>query len=492
LNVIHRSFGQLSHPLDYHQAAPFGFLALQKLATAIGGKSELALRAVPLLAALLSLLLFLKVARLYLSAEAVPIAVALFALSPWLIRYSSEAKQYSLDVAMTLLLLWVAGKPEAFVQGRRNVVALSLVGAATVWFSYPAIFVLAGIAATLLVRVCCKRNQSLGRKLALVVVAWTFSFSIYYFVSLKLVRSDQALLDFWRSSLPTHPLLSVNNLLWTGSSFMRMFEDTAGLTGLIGLAFFCAGCMGLLQRNPLICCLLVVPIPVALAAAFVGDYPFGGRLLLFLVPVLSLVIAEGVVWLASNCGRLRAVAKPALLAALFLQPARADVRELIHPRRPEDIKFSIRYIEARERPGDVWFIYHWARFQYWYYADLYGLSPATVRIGRDCGTDTACYAADLSQLRGNPRVWILFSHIWLGDGLQEEDFTVQQLNTIGKLPGQILAVGSADLPLRSEVNLLRRSGEQLGDGSRAGQYPGKHVVIHVAAGGNQSHALALE
>jgi hypothetical protein len=432
LNVIHRPLGQLLHPLDYHQAAPFGFLALQKLATAIGGKSELALRAAPLGAALVSLILFLNVARLYLSAQAVPVAVALFALNPSLIHYSSEAKQYVFDVAMTLLLLWVVGTPDTFLRRRRDVIVLSLVGAAAVWFSYPAIFVLAGIAATLVLRVYTDKTQGMPRKLALVLVTWAISSTICYFLSLTSVRADQALLNFWRNSLPTHPLLSFSNLRWIGLSFVRMFEETAGLTDFLGLTLFCAGCMGLVRRDRLLCSLLVVPIPVALAAAFVGGYPFGGRLLLFLVPLVLLVIAEGVAWIASHCGRFQTAALVGLLAALLAQPVAADVQEVTHPRRPEDIKLAIRHIQSHQLPGDVWFIYHYARFQYWYYAELYGLSPAVVRIGRDCGTDTACYAADLNQLQGEPRVWILFSHIWLGDGLQEEDFTIQQLSTMGK------------------------------------------------------------
>jgi uncharacterized membrane protein len=77
-----------------------------KLATKLGGGGELVLRAIPLLAALVSIFLFWRVTNMTLSPRAVPMAVALFALSPTLIYFSAEAKQYSSDVAITIVLLW--------------------------------------------------------------------------------------------------------------------------------------------------------------------------------------------------------------------------------------------------------------------------------------------------------------------------------------------------------------------------------------------------
>ena len=104
---------------------------------------------------------------------------------------------------------------------------------------------------------------------------------------------------------------------------------------------------------------------------------------------------------------------------------------LVHPRRPDDIKLAILYIQTHQQPADAWYVYHWARYQFWYYSDLYRINPNTVRVGVDCGADQACYAADLDQLRGQPRVWVLFSHMWVGDGYQEEDFFLDHLDHLG-------------------------------------------------------------
>ena len=48
LNIVNRSFAGLIQPLDYNQAAPLGFLALEKATILVGGHSEYALRFWPL------------------------------------------------------------------------------------------------------------------------------------------------------------------------------------------------------------------------------------------------------------------------------------------------------------------------------------------------------------------------------------------------------------------------------------------------------------
>jgi hypothetical protein len=206
-----------------------------------------------------------------------------------------------------------------------------------------------------------------------------------------------------------------------------MFNDPAQLVGIVGATTFIVGCISLARGCRVQFSLLASPLLATLAAAFLHSYPLGGRFLLFALPILFLFIAEGAIAIAEASGRFFPFTRVAVLVLLLM----TDTQTLIHPSRPEDIKLAIQHIQAQERPGDLWYIYHFARFQFWYYSEAYGVRPANVRIGVDCGSNVECYSSDLDKLRGQPRVWVLFSHIWIGDGVQEETVFLEHLDHLG-------------------------------------------------------------
>ena len=190
-------------------------------------------------------------------------------------------------------------------------------------------------------------------------------------MSLRSLGADRALLNYWHESFPPHPLASLQAINWIAGATLKLFDETAGLIDFLGLALFLAGTFALFRRNRTLSGFLIGPIGFTFLASLLGRYPLGGRLLLFLVPVLLLVTAEGVVGMSSRFGGWRPAVEGLLIAALLFKPVSMDVKELVHPNRGEDIKLAIRYIQAHQQPGDVWFIYHWARYQYWYYDELY-------------------------------------------------------------------------------------------------------------------------
>ena len=57
LNLVNRSFGGLTQPLDFDQGAPIGFLLLEKLFIVLIGSQDYVLRLIPLLSGLLAVYL---------------------------------------------------------------------------------------------------------------------------------------------------------------------------------------------------------------------------------------------------------------------------------------------------------------------------------------------------------------------------------------------------------------------------------------------------
>jgi hypothetical protein len=226
-------------------------------------------------------------------------------------------------------------------------------------------------------------------------------------------------------------LWSLRTIVFVIQRCVNVFDDPANLIPAVGAAVFVVGCIKLARKRNVYFWLLSGPLVAALLAGLLHKYPLGGRFFLFALPILFLIIGEGAASIADASGRFSRTIQIGLFVVLLMKPFWMDAQALIHPKRPDDIKLAIQYIQAHQQTGDAWYVYHWARYQFWYYSDLNHINPGTVRVGVDCGVDQACYAADLDQLRGQPRVWVLFSHIWIGDGLQEEDFFLDHFDHLG-------------------------------------------------------------
>src|SRR5688572_5782587 len=90
LNLRERGFSELLGALDYHQAAPLGWLWSVRLTLEIFGPGERALRLVPLLFGIGTLAVAWWIGRRWLGAIGASALVGLLAVAPALLRYSNE------------------------------------------------------------------------------------------------------------------------------------------------------------------------------------------------------------------------------------------------------------------------------------------------------------------------------------------------------------------------------------------------------------------
>ena len=142
LNIINKPVRDLLKPLDYLQGAPTGFLLAEKAVVELLGDDELALRLFPLACGILSLFLFAAVARRALEPIGAALALVLFATVEPLVYYSSEVKQYSVDVAATLVLLLGALTIDWRTARPWQVGLTGIAAGVVVWFSHAALIVL--------------------------------------------------------------------------------------------------------------------------------------------------------------------------------------------------------------------------------------------------------------------------------------------------------------------------------------------------------------
>ena len=423
LNIIDRSYAQLTQPLDYEQGAPIGFLIMEKTAVNLFGNNEYALRLIPLIAGIGSLFVFYQLAKILIPKTAIPIALALFASLPHLIYYSSEVKQYSSDVAIALLLFLLL-LPLTREKLKRNlIIKFSLIGAIAIWYSHPAIFILAGIGLTSLILTLHHRQLEKIKPLAIIFSSWFLSFILFYWLSLSKLTGDSDLMTSWSKAFPSSPLDIIWLLDALGKFFYKPLGFQAWMDGLAIIAFI-IGCVACWRRQKSTLLLLLSPLLMTLAAAYLQKYPFRSRLLLFLTPFFILLIAEGMSYIIKKTRNSRrqwvGIVVVFLTALLLWQPIVSAGYLVIQPKWRSEIKPVLSFIKTYQQPEDILYVYQRGIYQFLYYAEKYGYQEGDYILGVDdldkydgrgvSEEEKKRYLNDLNNLRGNARVWLLFSH----------------------------------------------------------------------------------
>ena len=372
-NVLTKSYRGLLGTLDWGQGAPPGFTLGTKLLVAAFGSSVYVFWLLPLLAGLISLLLFRRLAQLTLPAVAANGALALFAVNAGLIRYSSELKPYEFDVAATLgvlvvgLLAWRRGF------GPRDALTLAVVGLLAVFFSYPAVLVLVAVLIGAALAIALARRRDAVRGFALVAGIWAAAFAVVYAVFVpNLEKLQEHDLDVFYLPLPPTSGAELHRL---GSALGGELAGDVAL-GLPTAIAVIAGALIVLSplylaRRSLFAALeLVLIVIVTVIAAGADQYPWGGRFTLFLVPVLIVCVFGGACALVSV--RSGATAASLLVIAVLAVPVAEAAYHLFVPRNIEESKPLIDRLARQWRTGDTLYLNASAQFAFRYYTQYRG------------------------------------------------------------------------------------------------------------------------
>ncbi len=438
LNIVNRSYLELLQPLDYDQGAPIGFLMIEKLAVQILGNNEYALRFFPFVCGVGSLFLFYELGKKLMPKSAIIISLALFASLSYLVYYSAEVKQYSSDVAIALFLYLLLLPLLQQKLHRSQMIKYSLVGATAIWFSHPSIFILASLGGSALVINFCQKDLNKIKQLLLIYSAWVLSFFVFYFVSLRSLTGNETLTTSWGDAFPSSPF----DIVWMLDAFGKFFYKPLGFSKWIdGLAIvvFLIGCISCWLSRKKFLLLLLSPLFMTFLASFLHQYPFRSRLVLFLTPFVIFLIAEGGSYLLTKSkSRPVKIISILLIILLLRQPLVKAIELIEEPLNSSEIKPVLSYIKKYQQPGDILYVYQRGIYQFQYYAEKYGYHEGDYIIGVDdldkydgknlSITEMTRYKKDLDKLRGNKRVWLLFSHTHIP---AERRFLNDYLNEIG-------------------------------------------------------------
>jgi uncharacterized membrane protein len=462
VNVVNKTFLELFQaPLDYvNYNRPPGFLLIAKLSITWFGNSDFILRFFPFFCGTLSLLLYYRMAKVYISEHAVPLALFFFAISETLIFYSSEFKQYSSDVLIVILLFLLIANYRTYALTFTKLFVLAIVGMIAIWFSYASVFILATIGIYLALPYLVKKQWQPVIKLTAVYLIWLLNFALLYvfFISVE-TPMDKWADQFWviaNSFMPSP--FSLEGFYWLYNKFFMVLENPGGLgssqkAGLASLQLaglgIIIGCIVLFAEKKWTLFLLIFPVVIALCVSFFHQYPFSERLLLFLTPGLYLILAEGITKIQiniSHSSRLSPVytmiAKVIVIAFLVIYPTSKAIQHWSYPRVIQEIKPILAHIEKHRQSTDIIYLYYWAEPAFRYYAANYNLNYEDCHIitpipkneytkevdyfrskqdlkpvsvdKTQCilGASETFYQSqpDLEQLQNRGRVWFVFSH----------------------------------------------------------------------------------
>lgn len=405
---------------DWYQTLPVGLAIATRILTEIFGDSEYILRLIPLVSGILVLTLSHRVFKGLLPEKAQTLCLLLLAFSPTLIFFASEFKQYSSDVAISLLLIHLV-LPQLREEDPPSLKPLAMVGSLALWFSHASLFILTSAGAVLLFHEWQQRHHKRLLRLVGVGVAWSVSLLLNYFLFLEMIATDNLRMSWVRFGGFGPVLATFNGWLdWVGRFCTNFFSSTLGIRFTVAaLVVACLGLFAQLRARKKITCFLIAPIPLLLVAAYFRFYPATGRLLLFLAPITAFLLATGTLELIERRSLgLRLIGYG--LALLFILPiAPQIIGGLIEPRHKEHTKPLLRQIQKEAKSADWIYVSRFGTDAFNYHTRHIKLSNPVffaTNHSKTRGASHARLAATLEReelrdfIAQHKRVWIFLSH----------------------------------------------------------------------------------
>jgi hypothetical protein len=341
-NYLDRGYLDLLHPLNFIQIAPLLYLWVQKTLILAFGFSEYSLRFYSLLCGIGSLFVFRRLAGRLLQGTAYLLAVGVFAVTYVLVRYSAEAKPYSSDMLVTLVLLtftveWLRRPREA-----RWWWALILAMPLAVLLSYPAVFVAGGISLTMAFVLWKRRSRRDWLRWIVLNAALCGGLAVSFgccAVHQMHVSGPHQRANFANAFPPLTSPRELAVFLWvnhTGETIPYPVGEKHGASLLTTISCLTALVLLIRRRRYALAALFTLPLALHFTAAAMHGYPYGNhaRFFLYLGSVFCLLVGLGGAAILSRLRSRRwSTAAPATvaLALLVVIAAGTSVYDFLKP-----------------------------------------------------------------------------------------------------------------------------------------------------------------
>jgi hypothetical protein len=409
-SIIHRDILGLFNPLEYGQVAPILFLLIQKYLLFIFFKGDIILRILPLLCYLGSVFYVFKLTNLLISSRyTAMLATSLFCLSPYIFYFGSECKQYIPDTFVSIFLTYQIQKYLKNEPG--NYIFIGMMGAVAIFLSNVAIITLS-VNGIIIAWFSLFGRRKKIRSFFVIFFIWAIAFLVYYIYFVHNNPAKVNMVNYWQANGAFMPKNIFSN------EFSLFFEskiiDTFSINFILRRSLFLFTVLTIIylfyRRNFALLTLFLGPFIIHLVLSLVKIYPFAGRLTLYQLPGLIIIISIGLNEAVNFiCIKISSIFSfsTLIITGILL------IRFLSHfPIEKEEIKMSISDLKKNIKDGDLIFCSAPAINAYQIYKDLNFFSFTNKEIlGKDYDdeNDFIQNKDQLEQLKG--RVWFVFSHM---------------------------------------------------------------------------------
>ncbi len=347
LLYMRESYGYLMSHVDMWLTMNF-FIITLKFLTELLGQNQFAMLLLPLCAGLATIPLTYALARKALSQEASLAAAAFVTFNPYLLYYSVVIRAYSLMVFFAALvfygyLCWRTNKT------LRNGILCSVAAFFLIFFqpnsSYFMIFV---------VLVACfdlftDKNRDVKKTLTTLILPAAVALAVLIIIYLPLVPYVRGYRDHWSYIAPT-------SIDYIDHILPLFFGSWYGI--FLALVFFFIGLRGAYQGNGLMirfALAIAVPMLVASVSGF-SCYPWAlGRILLYILIFMLIIMAAGLENIARTCGASRRRRIVVLVLGVILLSAFSWPRMSYYYTLAEKLpaRKIAEYLNPKCQPGDI-------------------------------------------------------------------------------------------------------------------------------------------
>lgn len=293
LNLINKSYLELFKGLDYLQVAPPGFLILSKFILNIFNPKidyirDLLLRFFPFVFSCLSLLVFYKFSKNFIKdRKTLLFASTLFAFNPCAILYAAQLKQYSLELLVSVVLMSLFYR--IIITNKIRIADFVLIPL-SMWFSLSSLI----ISASGFIILLFKKSFNFIKLLP----AYLLSFVVFYFFSLKSIKQVNyaGMYHWWSTGYGFFDLRHPMRLFIRFGELFSFDKTSAECLGIFFIFLILFSLIFSKKFNLLSKVFLSLPILITIILSGLSLYPIEARLILFLLPSFSIIIALNDDW----------------------------------------------------------------------------------------------------------------------------------------------------------------------------------------------------